>query len=69
MTQCKDEYTCAACHGTFHKDPEKWSEEQAEEEYFHQFGQLPGPEDVIICDTCFKKLQQIMADKKTVWYG
>lgn len=63
MTQCPDEYTCAACNGTFHRDPEAWSEGQAQEEFLNDFGRLPNEDDVTICDVCYHKLQKILSIK------
>lgn len=53
---CPNEYTCAACNGTFHRDPEVWTEEDALEEFRMNHGRDKSDDDVIICDGCYQKL-------------
>jgi hypothetical protein len=47
------QFTCAACHETFERDPE-WTQEQQEQEYAENFG-IEDELDVV-CDDCYDKI-------------
>lgn len=53
-----ESYTCAQCGGTFEKDPEWTDEDVLAEAEVHGFLYDPDPQNVVVCDDCFK---QIMA--------
>jgi hypothetical protein len=50
----ENEFTCAACGGTFEREP-GWSQEHIEDEYRKTFGKDPDDVDVV-CDDCYQKI-------------
>lgn len=52
----KNQYRCAACHGVFY---EGWSNAEAAAEFTRRHpGLTIGPDTLVICDRCYRLLDQ-----------
>lgn len=49
-------FTCAQCGDTFDTDPDWTEADVAAEAEAHGFLDGPNPDNVIVCDECFKKI-------------
>jgi hypothetical protein len=50
-----DEFQCEVCKGIFKKD---WSQAEALEELFTNFGKVNLDDCIIVCDDCYTKLME-----------
>lgn len=48
-------FTCQKCNNTFIN---AWSEQEAEKEFLNAPWNIPGDEQVLICDDCFQEFKK-----------
>ena len=59
-------FFCAGCGGRFEADRENWSDQMALAEMAGTYGNIPEEEREVVCDDCYAKCMEMLAQQQGV---